>query len=1220
MRSYGVLALVLLPVSALADPSVSLSFGLDTIDAGLDTSLTAALQIDAPTQGLSFTIDLPPALAAAQPSNLTSDCPGELTLEGDSLSVSIDRISESCDITFWVAAVGNPSDVATAETSQLTWSGGTAAAGVDTLILVAPRGTLEATFEPSTITLGETARLHYTLGWLNGFQSVGLNHAFDSSVTLGQHVTNCDSLTVTGNNVYTSKFFTSGGECSGWIEVTPTSTLRTLTAALTASPSGASLGQRAAELTVHTGPVRAVVVNDPVVSGAEARLEISLLNRDRSRDATDIAWSINLDSALSGLKASSLPTEPCGPGSSLSGVSEISLTGGSIPAEGDCTFEIPLTVPTGLGAALAEGTTGPATLKLDGDATEWAGAPWTLRVSPSVELTAEVVGSPFTPGATAVVDYTLTNLGADPVTALNFSQVLNEIQSASVLPTSGDCGPASTFATVGPSETVPFTFSALGMNLAPAGSSGDTCTVRAAFDLPERLTGGRYNISTGAVGGSSGGVDFQVPGAPLFYDILAAPSLGLTVRERAVAPGGKATLDFTLSANENFPSDATSTGFSLDLGAALSGLTALGLPVSDVCGFGSQITVASGVIELQGAILEPNSSCGFSVEAEVPSGAASGDYPLVTSPVQATVDGVSTSAPAAQATLQVGDRPALDIRFGAPNVTPNGEIDITYVVRNLDSKSYDVVVNDVITDPFSGAAFVAAPSASWCNTGSSAVLQSSDTRLLLTAQMAPGDECTATARFTAGTVLGELSHSASLSYAGKTITGSASLLVQSALEGRLVVSPALAGQTVPAEFTLTAPVEGADVSGAGFTVDLGAALQGLEAVGLPKIDVCGQGSILDGTGTVSLVGGVVTGGDSCTFTLDLAVPEDASGPSTATVVTSEVTYDGGTIGALSDVLELRVCRSGYGATSQPGFCDDVDECTSGEHTCDLNAECTNTEGGFSCECLDGFIGDGASCADIDECADALDDCSDRATCANADGSFVCECPAGTEGPDCTEICGDGLVVFDEECDDGNTDADDGCDDTCVVEAGFVCLGEPSECEATCGNGLLDDGETCDDGNLSNSDGCDDTCAAEPGYSCTGEPSVCSATCGDGVLDSGEACDDGNLGNDDGCSDTCVVEDGFVCSGEPSVCETDCDADPAACSGTCGDGVVGEREECDDGEGNSEDGPCTPDCQLLDGDTSVDTGNPEGCGCSTQGGSSFFALLLPLAFLRRRRNA
>ena len=40
---------------------------------------------------------------------------------------------------------------------------------------------------------------------------------------------------------------------------------------------------------------------------------------------------------------------------------------------------------------------------------------------------------------------------------------------------------------------------------------------------------------------------------------------------------------------------------------------------------------------------------------------------------------------------------------------------------------------------------------------------------------------------------------------------------------------------------------------------------------------------------------------------------------------------------------------------------DVDECITGNHDCDVNADCTNTVGGHNCTCREGFGGDGRSC-------------------------------------------------------------------------------------------------------------------------------------------------------------------------------------------------------------------------------------------------------------------
>ena len=40
---------------------------------------------------------------------------------------------------------------------------------------------------------------------------------------------------------------------------------------------------------------------------------------------------------------------------------------------------------------------------------------------------------------------------------------------------------------------------------------------------------------------------------------------------------------------------------------------------------------------------------------------------------------------------------------------------------------------------------------------------------------------------------------------------------------------------------------------------------------------------------------------------------------------------------------------------------DVNECLVNNGGCSVNAFCTNTEGSFTCQCKNGFLGDGLSC-------------------------------------------------------------------------------------------------------------------------------------------------------------------------------------------------------------------------------------------------------------------
>ncbi|KAL9974366.1 hypothetical protein ACROYT_G011390 [Oculina patagonica] len=71
------------------------------------------------------------------------------------------------------------------------------------------------------------------------------------------------------------------------------------------------------------------------------------------------------------------------------------------------------------------------------------------------------------------------------------------------------------------------------------------------------------------------------------------------------------------------------------------------------------------------------------------------------------------------------------------------------------------------------------------------------------------------------------------------------------------------------------------------------------------------------------------------------------------------------------------------------YCDmnleDIDECITGNHDCDVNANCTNTVGGHNCTCKAGFYGNGSSCSDIDKCSNGSHKCDVNANCTNTVG-------------------------------------------------------------------------------------------------------------------------------------------------------------------------------------------------------------------------------------------
>ena len=83
------------------------------------------------------------------------------------------------------------------------------------------------------------------------------------------------------------------------------------------------------------------------------------------------------------------------------------------------------------------------------------------------------------------------------------------------------------------------------------------------------------------------------------------------------------------------------------------------------------------------------------------------------------------------------------------------------------------------------------------------------------------------------------------------------------------------------------------------------------------------------------------------------------------------------------------------------FFSSEDECASETHDCHENAFCTDLANKFSCECNQGYAGDGKFCDDINECNDA-EICGQKSVCQNTVGTYQCECISGyqLEGDQC----------------------------------------------------------------------------------------------------------------------------------------------------------------------------------------------------------------------------
>ncbi|EAT36338.1 AAEL011566-PA [Aedes aegypti] len=97
-------------------------------------------------------------------------------------------------------------------------------------------------------------------------------------------------------------------------------------------------------------------------------------------------------------------------------------------------------------------------------------------------------------------------------------------------------------------------------------------------------------------------------------------------------------------------------------------------------------------------------------------------------------------------------------------------------------------------------------------------------------------------------------------------------------------------------------------------------------------------------------------------------------------------------GGISNSIQFN-CVPGLAYNTTLHQCVDVDECRTGEHSCNLAGQiCVNTNGGYECVCATGYRMYFGGCVDINECREGEHQCSHF--CENTHGGYSCFCPTG----------------------------------------------------------------------------------------------------------------------------------------------------------------------------------------------------------------------------------
>ena len=638
--------------------------------------------------------------------------------------------------------------------------------------------------------------------------------------------------------------------------------------------------------------------DDPVLPGDTVTLEFTLTNPNAGDAASNIVFTDSLSGALTGLESTSgTVSNNCGTGSQITGTSLLIFTGGNIPAGDFCTFSVTLQVPAGA----TPGTYGNVTSTISSDVGASTGltsaaANDNLVVRSPIEnllLTKSFTDDPTLAGDPVTLQFTLDNsAGIDALTAIGFTDDLGTMLSgatASAVEPGGFCGGA----TMTGLATSTLTIS--GASLA----AGASCTFSATVTVPGGASPGTYTNTTSTVAVTSGAFSGTVGAAT---DQLAISPSNVTFiksfTDDPVLPGRTVTLELSIF-NPVAGSALSDIRFSDDLDAALSGLIATGLPQSDVCGAGSSLSGTSS-IALTGGALAAGGSCTINITLQVPTSAPPGSHVNTTSTL---TEGVVQIATAASDSLVINSPvPNLTFTKSFTNdpVIPGGSATAQFTITNPDTISTVTAIGftDDLNAMLTGATGASLPGTGFCGAGST--LAGTSTLTMAGGSLLPGASCSfvASVQVPAGATPATYTNTTSVlagtvnGVAGTAGTASDTLVVASTSAITFTKSfnndPVLPGETVILDFTITNPAPSAALAAIGFTDDLNVTLSGLVATGLPQSNVCGAGSSLSGTSTISLSAGALAEGGSCNFSVTLQVPTNAppgTHPNTTTALT-----------------------------------------------------------------------------------------------------------------------------------------------------------------------------------------------------------------------------------------------------------------------------------------------------------------------------------------------
>jgi len=862
-------------ILSVGKPTISKTFATNPILAGATSRLTLTVNngLASALTGVAFTDTYPTGLINAAVPNVSTTCGGSVTataganmifLTGGNMAAS-GTCTVSVDVTSNAAGIyDNTSGGVSSNESGSAGSGSNSAS----LTVIGPPQASKS-FSPPSTRVNLDTQLIITISNPNtttALTGVSFTDTYPANLlntTVPNPTLNCtagSTATRTGGVAGGSTIGISGGTLAPGGSCTVIVNVSSATAGsyvnstgLIASANGGTGPAAVTTLVVSnlTAPtVTKAFAPTSINTGGTSTLTITLANANAAPNI--ITNATITDTYPLGLVNAAAPAASTTCGGSLianPGANSVALSGGTIPAAGNCTITVTVTSnsPSNYNNNIPAGALTSANA---GDNAASASAVLTVVDPPTISKS-------FAPDTVAVnANSTLTFTITNPNTVASLTGVAFTdtypagLINAAAGTTTNTCGGTATVDTTAPTYGITLT----GVTLA----AGASCTV--SYNRVRSATAGSYLNTTGAVSSTNGGTG-NTASATL---AVGQPGISKAFGTNPINTNGTSVLTITLTN----PTGAamTTAAFTDTYPAGMTNTTAAG----GTCAGTKTAVIGGNTVALSGGTIPANGSCTVTVTVTanytgtnvIPIGGL-------------IVNGGNSNAVAASATLDVNPAPVVTKSFSPATIARNGTSTLTITVQNNNNSNMN------------GVAFTDTYPAGLLNTGTPAVTATPASCTYTTLTAAAGGNSFA---LTGGTIplntaciyTVQVTSATEGSYVNSTgAVTSTNYGIGAAASGTLVVTPSAptvtksfspasinAGATSVMTITLTNPNSSAAITGAAFNDIYPGGMTNTNSANA-TFSCVGTVTALNNGNSVQLSGATIPANSSCTVTVNV---------------------------------------------------------------------------------------------------------------------------------------------------------------------------------------------------------------------------------------------------------------------------------------------------------------------------------------------------------------